>query len=363
MKFLQLVVVILLFTLSTYSLSVEGSVAPANYDFKVTFINPGHPEGDQTGNFWSRVSQFMQAAADDLNIQLNIVYAERNHIVMKSLLSEVSAMQPDYIILVNEKGVADDMLAPCLNLDIPVFMLLNDFEPEELGKFTPQQRDLIIGSVKPDNFSAGRHLAEDLLVLHRQEKQASAITFYALNGDYTTPAAQDRNAGLMSVLENSPDIELIDSTVANWSKQQAFVKTKGILTRQNIDIIWAANDPMAFGAKQAMRSTGNKFALIGGINWGMDQQEFPLDVSYGGHLTLGAKALIMLHDYHYKVLSGEERYQVVDIFRRGTPEQIKQFNQLFQADNLNRIDFTLFSATENYPLTFSIDNLMLLSSQ
>lgn len=358
MKFLQLLTFALLFTSPAWASEVENHAA---YDFKVAFINPGHPEGDQTGSFWSRVSQFMRAAADDLNIELNIVYAERNHIIMKSLLSEVSAMQPDYIILVNEKGVADDMLAPCAALDVPIFMLLNDFEAAEEARLTEQQRSLIIGSLKPDNFSAGRHLAEDLLALHRQKKQPPPIVFYALDGDYTTPAAQDRHAGLMSVLANNPHIEFIDNTVANWSKHEAYTKTLGMIQRYDLDIIWAANDPMAYGAKQAVNSGAANRPLIGGINWGMDEQEFPLDVSYGGHLTLGAKAMVMLYDYHHEALSRVDMYQVLDIFRRGSPQEIIRFNQLFYRDNLSKIDFTLFSATENAALPYTIDNLMYLA--
>ena len=47
----------------------------------VTFINPGK----QGEKFWDMVSQTMQAAADDLDITLEVIYAQRNRVQMRKL--------------------------------------------------------------------------------------------------------------------------------------------------------------------------------------------------------------------------------------------------------------------------------------
>mgnify|MGYP002750610294 CR=1 FL=1 len=74
-------------------------------DFKVTFINPGvsdisHP----TGGFWYNVGSFMRAAAKDLNIELEILYAERNHLKIIEIVQEVANRKekPDFLIIENE---------------------------------------------------------------------------------------------------------------------------------------------------------------------------------------------------------------------------------------------------------------------
>ncbi|MCC2618203.1 hypothetical protein LJ739_18245 [Aestuariibacter halophilus] len=72
--------------------------------FRVVFINPGHPDKDATGRFWSNVNRFMQAAATDFGIDLISLYAQRNHLLMTSLVTQIDNLKPDYVILVNEKG-------------------------------------------------------------------------------------------------------------------------------------------------------------------------------------------------------------------------------------------------------------------
>jgi hypothetical protein len=50
----------------------------------VVFLNPGYPTKIASGNFWLNVTQYMEAAADDLAIELITLYSHRNHILMKS---------------------------------------------------------------------------------------------------------------------------------------------------------------------------------------------------------------------------------------------------------------------------------------
>ncbi|WP_392344857.1 hypothetical protein [Pseudoalteromonas prydzensis] len=58
----------------------------------IIFVNPGFADSsaeiNTTGNFWFKVSKIMRNAADDLDINLHIKYANRNHILMKELISQ-----------------------------------------------------------------------------------------------------------------------------------------------------------------------------------------------------------------------------------------------------------------------------------
>ena len=329
----------------------------------VVFVNPGHPHKDATGSFWSKVNTLMQAAANDLDIRLVSLFAQRNHLIMKSLTNKIRQLKPDYVILVNEKGVASQMLPILARDKLPVFMLLNSFSPETIGGFDQQQRLLIKGSVKPDNFKAGKLLAERLIGLHVSKKGTQPSTLYALLGDYTTPAALEREAGLKSALKQHTQIRLLDSPVANWSRVQAFDKTKGVSQRHTIDIIWAGNDPMAFGAKAALLDNNQFASTIGGINWDAQDEQFPLDVSLGGHVTLGAKAIIMLHDFHHGLIPPENMHKVIDIFHPGTREEIVVFNQLFRAHTSEQIDFKKFSKVAAQPVPFSIQSFLNIAQQ
>ena len=87
--------------------------ASAEKKIKVTFINPGISDiNNPTGEFWLSVSAFMQAAAENLNIDLEVIYSERNHVLMQQQAMEVASRtaHPDYLIVVNEKLAAGKMV-------------------------------------------------------------------------------------------------------------------------------------------------------------------------------------------------------------------------------------------------------------
>lgn len=327
-------------------------------NIKVVFINPGHPEVDATGKFWSKVDAFMHESARDLEVELVSLYAERNHILMKSLIKKLRNIGPDYVVLVNEKGVATDMVKEVARYEIPIFMLLNRFSQDDLLTMSVTEKSAIIGSLVPDNYSVGKNLAKDLIALHRKKTNKSSLNIFALYGDYTTPASLERESGFKSVLEADADIKLVGGEIANWSRVEAFEKLRGVAKRLPIDIVWAANDPMAFGASEALAGSGRTHdTTVGGINWDIDN-DASLDVSYGGHVTLGALAIVMLSDFHHGLLNRKEMHQKVDIFKRGSESDIKRFNAFLGSAKMQAIDFSRFSGKTLNPTPFNVSNIM-----
>ena len=71
-------------------------------ELSVTFINPG---AERSGDVWELMPRFMKAAADQLDIRLEVVYANRDRIRMVELARTIAARPapPDYVVLVNEK--------------------------------------------------------------------------------------------------------------------------------------------------------------------------------------------------------------------------------------------------------------------
>jgi ABC-type sugar transport system substrate-binding protein len=49
---------------------------------RVAFLNPGEPVERGTGPYWRMVTQFMNAAAKSFGIQLEVLFAERDHLLM-----------------------------------------------------------------------------------------------------------------------------------------------------------------------------------------------------------------------------------------------------------------------------------------
>lgn len=326
-------------------------------DFKVVFINPGHPQGDDTGVFWSEVNRFMQAAAKDLNIELISLFANRNHIEMKRLANVITMHEPNYVILVNEKGVGVDLvrlIAPHL---IPMFTLLNGFTKDELAKLTAKEKALLVGNLVPNNLLAGQGLMEELYQSHAITNGTSAtIEVLALLGDYRSWAATERQTGLNTAISSNENLHLLDASVANWSKSEAYRKVKSILRRQDVDIIWAANDPMAFGAKQAVKEAGlsNK-VTIGGINWDVAYQDSPFELSFGGHVILGARALVMLADHHKGLMKDCEMHVKHNIFQSSSEGKLTKFIANTNDKNIKQFDFALFSKLNKNPVPFDLN--------
>lgn len=331
-------------------------------EFKVVFVNPGYENENPTGSFWSNVTRFMDAAANDLDIELVTIYTQRNHILMANLNKEIIAHSPDYVILVNEKGIAFNLVKQISAHDIPVFMLLNNINQNKLALLSTKELSLIYGSLVPDNYVVGKKLINDLTHMYESLPNkidtSISINILALQGDHNTQASLERERGLIAGLLNKKKLQYIDSVVANWSKQQAYQKVIGILKRTRIDVIWAANDSMAFGAKKAvLASKVENPIIIGGINWDIDDSYYPVDLSYGGHVALGAKSLIMLKGIHDNYLPENQRHQTVNIFESSLNPAFNHFTKQLKNNKLEYYDFSKFNYALKNRLSFTIKNL------
>jgi len=338
-------------------------------NLKVVFLNPGYPEENATGDFWLNVTRFMDASAEDLGIELVTIYGHRNHVLTKQLARRVISQKPDYVVLVNEKGVALDIIKRIAHHKIPVFLLLNNLNELDLRQLTALERSYIQGSLIPNNRLVGRQLMHDLLQIHNNSESKSRehesihqpINLLALQGDHTTLASVERNKGMLETLSKHTNVYLIDSSATNWSKQKAYQKVKGLLHRQPIDIIWAANDAMAFGAKQAVMELGinpEQNTIIGGINWDIGDAYYPIDVSYGGHVVLGGFALVMLKDIHQNMLNDESKDQVINIFESSTSSSYQLFKQQLMSNEFDNYDFSQLLKSVDNQRAFTIGGLV-----
>jgi len=360
--------------------SVAGTGVPAaageTRRLQVTFINPGISDADNpTGTFWLSVSAFMQAAAVDLDIDLEIIYSERNHVLMREQAQAVAARaaQPDVVIVVNEKLAAAEMVKALDKAGIKIFVLLNTFVDEQIGEMgRPRQKfPGYLGSLVPDNKIAGYLLARQLFAKARQQGfgKDGRMEVVAITGDHVTPAAIARNAGLQQAIDEMAEIDLKQMFVGQWNRDTANIQAAGALIRYpGISAIWAANDPMALGALDAVRQAGRKAGqdvMIGGLNWdppALEQiRDGGLAVSVGGHFMTGAWALILLHDYFhgrdFAEIGTELQFPIFSSLDR---RNVDRYLAVFGDGDWNKIDFRKFSKVLNPRLlqyTFSLEGV------
>lgn len=112
------------------------------------------------------------------------------------------------------------------------------------GLTDPSAQDAYIAG---DNTAFGRIPAE-----HIAKTFNGKANVVALRGMPTT-LDNERWDAFTAVMKQHPEIKILDAKYANWNRDDAFKVTQDFLTRfKDIDVIWAADDDMAFGVLKAI---------------------------------------------------------------------------------------------------------------
>lgn len=274
-----------------------------NPSFSVLFVNPSTVDEP----FWTKVEAVMKVAAEQNNVNLDVIYGEGNRYVQLVELKKYLQYRatPDYVILLNYPGYAEQTMnlleqygVDFITLEQTIFAAERDAikEPKERYKHW-------LGEIYHDNFKAGRLLAKSLI--DSAQAQQQPVNIVAINGHYGSES-DARNKGLQDYL-TAHGLTLSQAVHANWSKQEAMNKTSLLLKRYpETTIIWSASDLMALGAHSAVKqlrkeNTQHPF-FIGGFDWLKDNlsliEQGQLTASVGGHYMMGGWALITLVDKH-----------------------------------------------------------------
>ena len=116
-----------------------------------------------------------------------------------------------------------------------------------------------------DNLQIGKAAGEYAVRLLGGTGKATGV-IYEICGSLASIPGQERRDGFDSVVEMEPNITLIGGLDADWKLDRAKAIVQDALQlHRNIDIIYAHNDPMAYGAYQAARELGleDRIAFLG----------------------------------------------------------------------------------------------------
>jgi ribose transport system substrate-binding protein len=119
----------------------------------------------------------------------------------------------------------------------------------------------IISLVQTDNVAAAKQGGEFIA-----DQIGGKGKVLNLQGDLANQTGQARNNGLHEALDAYPDIQVIDQSTM-WLQEKGLAITENILTSDpDIVAIFAANDPPALGALQALKAAGRDDVLIVGFD-------------------------------------------------------------------------------------------------
>lgn len=329
-------------------LCAAGGVGAQPAAPRVVFLNPGEPVERGKGPHWRLTARFMAIAAKTFGMQLEVLYAERDHLLMLRQAESVAqrSNQPDYVVIVNEKLVAPLMLQMFERSSAKLLLIHNDLTPEqrrEVGNERQQIRNWI-GTVTSDETRAVDRLMQELVrQLGDQKPQILGIT-----GDRSTPVSTERARGVSEFLERSGRGQILQLVFSDWGTADAQSKAEVLLSRYpQANIIWAANDSMALGAMRAVKARGAP-VLVGGTGAWPDalasMAEGGMAASVGSHFFLGAWAMVLLHDYHHGLDFAERggAAQKIDYMHVVNRANAAQYNRaVYQREEA--LDFSVFS--------------------
>jgi ABC-type sugar transport system substrate-binding protein len=304
----------LIVTTLAFPLSGTGRAQMAD-PIKVVFLNIAQYDPVQE-YWWSLCSDFMLAAAEDLGIELEILYAERNRKQMIRNAQDVISGpdKPDFIVMPNLKQSAGQIMKIARDHGVKVLLFnggLSDDEKETIGG----PRDVFpnwIGQILPDDRQAGYLQAKVLLDTARAMGLTNArgqVQMIATAGTMSDTPAIERDKGLMEqIASRKHDVTLVRGQAfpADWREDVALtVFQYAFREYPETTAVWNANDYQAMGvlkaAKDGFGKNPGKDILITGIDWNPENilriKSGELLGSIGGHFVEGVWALILIHDY------------------------------------------------------------------
>ena len=312
----------------------------------MVFLNPGF----STERFWVDYVRYMNDAAGDLNMQLEVLYGERDAANILRLAREVLERQqrPDYLIFTNEMYTGPEILRLSEGSGVRLFSVHSTLTAEQqalVGGTRGKYRHWI-GSLVPNDEEAGYLMAKALFEI----APAGGGELIAFSGVKNTPSASLREAGLQRALEENPQMHLRQLLYGEWKHQRAYEQALGVLPRYpQVSLVWATNDEMAFGVMQAARELGRQlhYTMLNNSEEALRARiSGEADVLATGHFILGGCAMVMLHD-HAQGMDFAERGgkdQMARLLRLVSPEQAQRLlARLTRADV--GLDFRRFSTS------------------
>ncbi|MGV2986837.1 ABC transporter substrate-binding protein [Vibrio sp. E150_011] len=287
-----------------WTATVDADVNPAsNSTPYVLFVNPGYEDD----SFWYNVINYAQAAATDLNINLEVVHGNRSPLLAQQRLSQKISQgaTPDYIILVNEAQTGRKLLESLTDVSSHALFVVNNLNPTDLVEvqLEPHWQQHLLPGVFANNFRIGYLTAKALY--DKGEQRGGDVLLFSSD---TTPASTMREAGAVSFFTQVDGLNVVQHTYAKWDENTAYGEAKRLLSlHPNIRYAWTANDQMAFGIQRALDEreetiAGRDDVLISTINTSekvlSQLKEGQIAVLGGGDFTALGLALIKIH--HHK---------------------------------------------------------------
>jgi ABC-type sugar transport system substrate-binding protein len=317
-------------------------------DTKVTFIVP-----DVKGpTFWKLVADTSLAAADDLRIDLKIIYSSTNRFALLETVNNIinQEIKPDYIVLRAITGNTQQIFSLLEQAKIKFITIeqsINRDQYEEFG--APRQYfKYWLGHIFYDDIAGGKLLRNALISAFKKRYPGKSIVLTGIGGDYTE-LSLNRQQSLVDLIDKEKINNVLFTQVfpVLWDPLILASRYSLIIKRYpDTNIFWAAGDQLALTLIEEQKRLNHKLLIIGGFDWLPDAlnsiQKGELTASVGGHFLIAATAMLKIADYEngmdtLLLNSKALNYELI------TADNVNQYAKFINNPQWEYIDFKKFS--------------------
>lgn len=306
----------------------------------------------------------MEAAAEDLGIDLTFVYSRNNSYSEKKdgLAALDGSSKPDYFLSDYWVEATQQHIKRAEQLRIHTFIFNSGVAPEErkeMGRPREKYR-YWIGQMTPGDYQAAYTLADVLIgkakAAGKTDKNGK-VHLIIIGGDGVGNSAEEkRYGGVKKRVAESNDTVLDGLILTGWERTTAYNELLEALKQHpETSVVWSISGSVSMAAIDAVQDLGKtpgRDVFIGGMNWTLENLNAVasgrLTAIMGGQFLEGIKTLILIYDYHHGL--DFETELGVDI---QTPQALatidnarEYLNKLSKAD-WRKVDFKQFSKKYN----------------
>lgn len=216
-------------------------------------IGVSMPTFDDT--YLTALRNYLSSRAEKEGVDLQFEDA-RNDVVkqLNQVQSFISQKVDAVIVNPVDTGATDAITESAVKAGIPLIYL--NRRPDK-----PQLPDGVV-TVTSDDKESGRMQAQFLA-----EKLEGKGRVAILLGDLANNATHSRTTGFKEVLAKYPNINIVEEQSGSWLREKGMdITNNWLVAGKKIDAILSNNDEMAIGAAMALRQSGVKEVLVGGVD-------------------------------------------------------------------------------------------------
>ena len=243
--------------------------------------------------FFVTMKESGEARAKELGLKMITLDAQDSPEKQVSQVEDIIAQGVDVIIL---NPVDSDAI-------VTAVMEANKASIPVITVTRPSNGGAVAQHLDIDNVQAGQMIAQELVkVLNGKGRVA------ILEGIPGAPSAQQRQEGFLAVLKDYPDIEVVSSLTANYSREEGSKVMEDVLqANPELDAVYAHNDEMALGAIRAIAAAGRTKEIK---VFGIDGTDDAIQAIKNGEMVATVRqqpALQMAKavESAYKIINGE----------------------------------------------------------